>query len=201
MDRRRAALVTVVLSASLFAASCIMEVDLLAPDLPRPIYIETAFSDEETGAIMANMAEWNAMSQDCLGVPAFEYLGRYDDPNDFQPEDMLDDRAVVYRLAEGDETHEFLMSIEMYKKGGIGGYATLGDVLMFISPGLATGNFWAINMHELGHHLGLQHIKDDPRAVMDVGVDTEAGEGHLTEKDRDAFCVVHDCHCDWKPIY
>lgn len=190
MDRRRATLVMAVLAA-LLAASC-LEVDIMAPDLPRPVYIDTAFSDEEVAAIQASMAEWDAMSMECLGVPAFEYLGRYEDPDGFQLEDMLDDRAIIYRLSNDSEAYKFLESQEMYKNRGLGGYATLGDVLMFMEEGDTIETFQPCVLHELGHHLGLLHIMDDPGAVMDMDV----GSDHLTEIDREAFYIVHDCHCD-----
>lgn len=191
MDRCRAYLVITVLAA-LFAASC-LEVDTLAPKLPRPIYIEAAFSDDEVAIIEASIAEWNTLSLEYLGVPALEYLGRYDDPDGFQPEDLLDGPGVVYRESVDGESYDFLQSQEKFADYPlIGGYATPGDVLIFVENISTDEMFRHVALHELGHHLGLQHIKDDQEAVMYLG----GVSRHLNNSDREAFCIVHDCHCD-----
>lgn len=191
MDRCRSYL-AITAVAALFATSC-LGVDTLAPELPRPIYIEAAFSDDEVVIIEASIAEWNVLSLECLGVPALEYLGRYNDPDGFQPEDFLDDRGVVYREPVDGENYAFLQSQEKFADYSlIGGYATVGDVLIFVENLNTDEIFQHVALHELGHHLGLRHIEDDHEAVMYLG----GVSRHLNDSDREAFCVVHDCHCD-----
>jgi hypothetical protein len=63
------------------------------------------------------------------------------------------------------------------------------------------GAYRALVVHELGHHLGINHIEDTPVTYMHSTInDTPASllkHALLPDRDARAFCQVHRCTCTY----
>ena len=61
------------------------------------------------------------------------------------------------------------------------------------------GEYRALVVHELGHHLGIGHIEDTRRTYMHSTINDTPAElcarVSLPERDARAFCEVHRCTC------
>ena len=61
------------------------------------------------------------------------------------------------------------------------------------------GEYRALVVHELGHHLGIGHIEDTPMTYMHSTInDTPQAlwtNARLPTRDARAFCEVHRCTC------
>jgi hypothetical protein len=61
------------------------------------------------------------------------------------------------------------------------------------------GEYRALMVHELGHHLGIGHIEDTPLTYMHSTINDTPVElwrhPRLPERDGRAFCEVHRCTC------
>jgi hypothetical protein len=160
------------------------------PDLPRDVYIEGRFSDEEVALLEDAIAIANReLGDELLGHPVLRYRGRASDDDGFQFADFDDDRALVYVLDPESPEYQWLVEVT---EDRFGGYATLSDLLVRPLPRLGgdRDRFRFIALHELGHFLGLTH-NPDPGAVMYPGSGTPSSG--YTLADREAFCLVYDC--------
>lgn len=167
---------------------------MAAPDLPRDIWIEADFSEGQRNAILDAVAEWNALSQVCLGQDAIIYKGVYDDPDGFKPDDYGDDRQVIYLRAPQEIYDEFNQGIQ--EGHFILGIATYGDIVLFSTPKEALDEQRFVALHELGHFLGLGHTPvnfDGAWGSVMYWETNDEQAGHLTPLDIEAFCIEHDC--------
>ena len=61
------------------------------------------------------------------------------------------------------------------------------------------GEYRALVVHELGHHLGIGHIEDTPVTYMHTTINDTPMDlwrnARLPERDARAFCQVHRCTC------
>jgi hypothetical protein len=61
------------------------------------------------------------------------------------------------------------------------------------------GEYRALVVHELGHHLGIGHIEDTSMTYMHSTINDTPQDlwtnAHLPERDGRAFCAVHRCTC------
>jgi hypothetical protein len=61
------------------------------------------------------------------------------------------------------------------------------------------GEYRALVVHELGHHLGIGHIEDTPATYMHSTINDTPTElwkhALLTARDAAAFCEAHRCTC------
>ncbi len=61
------------------------------------------------------------------------------------------------------------------------------------------GEYRALIVHELGHHLGIGHIEDTPATYMHSTINDTPTDlwthALLPERDAQAFCEVHPCRC------
>jgi hypothetical protein len=61
------------------------------------------------------------------------------------------------------------------------------------------GEYRALMVHELGHHLGVGHIEDTPVTFMHSTINDTPSElrkhPRLPDRDARAFCQVHRCTC------
>lgn len=61
------------------------------------------------------------------------------------------------------------------------------------------GEYRALVIHELGHHLGIGHIEDTPQTYMHSTINDTPEElwlhARLPERDARAYCDVHRCTC------
>lgn len=63
------------------------------------------------------------------------------------------------------------------------------------------GEYLALVIHEIGHHLGLNHVDDVSMTYMHTTInDTPRSLWHkpaIPERDRREFCAVRGCACAW----
>jgi hypothetical protein len=63
------------------------------------------------------------------------------------------------------------------------------------------GEYRALIVHELGHHLGIGHIEDTPVTYMHTTINDTPMDlwrnARLPERDARAFCQVHRCTCSF----
>ena len=63
------------------------------------------------------------------------------------------------------------------------------------------GEYVALVIHEIGHHLGLPHIEDAKATYMHSTINDTPHELWTTpvipERDRREFCSVRNCFCAW----
>ena len=63
------------------------------------------------------------------------------------------------------------------------------------------GEYVALVIHEIGHHLGLPHIEDAKDTFMHSTINDTPHALWVTpvlpERDRREFCSVRSCSCDW----
>lgn len=188
MGRHSARLVILILLLSVFGCYQV--------DLPKTIWIEKRWNDEEVAQIRRAIDEWNRFSREYCGEDIIVYGGRLIDPNGFQSEiDPGDQYNIIYKTAEPDENYEFLADVTGRPK--IGGYATKTDILIFTFQDYISAHLYIVALHELGHWVGLIHIGNDPNVVMYPAPPADRLSG-LTKKDKQAFCLVHGC-CTKEP--
>jgi hypothetical protein len=77
---------------------------------------------------------------------------------------------------------------------------TKGGRIWIVAPRIDDpGEYRALAVHELGHHLGIGHIEDTTRTYMHSTInDTPADlwtQARLPPRDGQAFCEVHPCRC------
>ena len=183
MLRLVARLVTLAAALAL-AAGC-------APELPKEIYADDAFTADEEAMLVEMIDEWNRVGREYLGrEEILIYRGRFSDANGFDPDDLGDDHSVIYRGTE-DQYYEYLDG-----SGDDGltllGYGTTADVLLFTFQLADEQAFRHVALHELGHFLGLGHVPDDTTAVMYylTGADPPI---RLNRTDLQDFCLVYSC--------
>ncbi|MEK9158710.1 MAG: matrixin family metalloprotease [Patescibacteria group bacterium] len=183
MDRHSARLVILALLLAMFGC--------YQTDLPKTLWIEDSWNDEETTQIHRAIDEWNRFSREYCGEDIIIYGGRLIDPNGFQSEiDPGDEYNIIYKTAEPDESYEFL--VDVTDQPNIGGYATKTDILIFTFHDYISAHLYIVALHELGHWVGLIHIGNDPNVIMYPAAEAGKFSG-LTKKDKQAFCLVHGC--------
>jgi hypothetical protein len=77
---------------------------------------------------------------------------------------------------------------------------TKGGRIWIVAPRIDDpGEYRALAVHEIGHHLGIGHIEDTARTYMHSTInDTPLDlwtHARLPERDGRAFCEVHPCRC------
>lgn len=220
MDRYFARLVNGLLSVCFLTTFPACE--LFEEKLPKEILISDDFFKEEEQLIMEAIEEWNVVGREYLGYDIIILKGRYADDG-FVPMDNADDgNNVIYIIEKINKYYDYLVSLyldETYKEayeeyedisnnGMIAGYNCGNDILVFdfnLKNYLSEKDgeqkysncFYRTVLHEFGHWVGLMHVPDtEDRPVMSaVGEpdDCRSDRPLLTEKDIDAFCLVHDC--------
>lgn len=187
MGRRSAKLVILVLLLSVFGC--------YQTDLPKTIWIEESWNDEEVIQIHRAIDEWNRFSREYCGQDIIIYDGRFADENGFNYEtDPADQHNTIYKIDAPDENHKFLEKIAGHE---VGGYATKTDILIFTFKENVNEYLYDVVLHELGHWVGIIHIGNDPDVIMYPSASTVKFR-HLTQKDKQAFCLVHGC-CTKEP--
>jgi len=67
---------------------------------------------------------------------------------------------------------------------------TIGDFIVIIKDSTMTNSkFSIITLHEIGHMIGLEHIKEQYPALMNLG----GNNGVITEYDLITLCYKYDC--------
>jgi hypothetical protein len=154
--------------------------------VPKNLYIESRFSDDETDRILAAIGIANRdLGEQLLGGPVIEYAGRFTDDDGWSHQDFGDDVHVIYKVEKNIPDYQWLAET-IHKSPE--GYGTASDILFFVQPGDGFDGSQGLMLHEIGHFLGMMH-SPVPEAVMH----TPHGSDNYTESDFDAFCLIYRC--------
>jgi hypothetical protein len=80
---------------------------------------------------------------------------------------------------------------------------TKGGRIWIVAPTIDDpGEYRALVVHELGHHLGIGHIEDTAMTYMHSTINDTPEvlwkHPRLPDRDGRAFCEVHRCTCDYQ---
>jgi hypothetical protein len=160
--------------------------------LTKYVYIDPKFSPEETVYIIEALQEW-----DCSTKHIVRFLQVSDEKNSTLLIKSADGKNPLIINADKQlNTNKELIADNtnsdkdtQYRAVGlhIGGPATIFIVSERIDDPYETRS---IMLHEIGHDLGLKHIRD-PNSVMFIN--RTRGSDHITKLDLNAFCELHDC--------
>jgi hypothetical protein len=178
--RRTFAVACLLGSAGAGANDSIRDPDLCPGECERPIayVLDERFNREERAFIEDAMRVWERGTggRVCFspggGDLVIERLSRSDDLEPWDP--------------------DWKRHVALTKGGHIWIVATRVD-----DP----GEYRALVVHELGHHLGIGHIEDTAATYMHSTINDTPPElwthVHLPKRDGRAFCEVHRCTCSY----
>jgi hypothetical protein len=167
------------------AAGCV-------PDAPRELRVERRFTDEEIALLAGGIDTANAELGGLLGGDVIELGPTFTDPDGFHFDDFGDEVHGLYTLDRASAEYAWLRDAGGHDDDG---YATLGDVIVIrrVPPGASDRDrrcFVSVELHELGHFLGMTH-NPDPNSVMHPG--GSACPIDYTGADLAMFCIDFAC--------
>jgi matrixin len=167
-------------------------------NLTKYVYIDSKFSPAETAYIIEALQEW-----DCSTKHIVRFLQVSNEK----------DATLLIKVAEGKDkliqdadgrvnTNKDLIaddpSRDKYTKlSAVGLHIDNASqpLILIVSDRLDDPyETRSIMLHEIGHDLGLKHIRDTNSVMF---INRSQGSDHLTKLDLDAFCSLHDCR-DYK---
>lgn len=150
----------------------------------RTLFVERNIPDDEMLYILQAAMEWNQATD---GQVVFD-IQRL--PNQ---KAVLKDAIVIINV---NPDYPDIILLDQSK-----GYSTLGfcnsdstiDYIALVNSRLDEDTFTPVMLHELGHALGLEHVK----GVEGIGTlmypTIDAGSKHITENDLMHFCKLYNC--------
>jgi hypothetical protein len=176
--RRTIAAACLIGSAGTGTSEAVRDPDLCPGECDKPITysLDPQFHEDERTFIEEGMRVWEYGSR---GRVCFVPGGR---------------DLVIEKLDRADELQawdpEWARHVGLTKGGRIWIVATRVD-----DP----GEYRALIVHELGHHLGIGHIEDTPATYMHSTINDTPQDlwthARLPKRDARAFCEVHRCTC------
>jgi len=181
-------------------------------NLPVVIWIDDNFSEEEEYFILSAIQEW----EDATEKNIFHYRGRHID-NEFNIEDLGDERHVIYKIIEPTEGSRFFVDMRIAETGDethdLFGWGMHSDVLIYwynlldvYIEGVKEDRLdeaheflmWKLEdlvLHELGHFLGISH-NDNVESIMCKNRQREnyPDPSLVSSYDVESFCRIYNCH-------
>ncbi len=172
---------------------------------PKPLHIDDKFTVDEQKAIKAAVAEWNNLSQQCLGYDVIEIK----ETEPVKPFSRLTFDVDSYTIYRGSQDTEYERLITTNQCSCLYGYTSNNTVVVFPYqmrvaldwspfPTPTTQDIFIETVtHELGHYIGLLHIIDEiyQHSVM-YQVHIYHYSYHLTKEDVRGFKANYGCPKD-----
>ncbi len=178
MLRRTTAVACLVSSLGVGAGATVRDPGACAGECERPIVysVDSRFDSEEREFIDEAMSIWQ---EGTGGRVCFRPGG-----SDLVIEKL--DRSDQLQPWDPDWTHHVAL--------------TKGGRIWIVAPRVNDpGEYRALVVHELGHHLGIGHIEDTAMTYMHSAINDTPGDlwthAQLPERDARAFCEVRRCTC------
>lgn len=166
----------------------------------RTLYLGKDIYDEEMLHILEAAIEWNEATDGQVTFDIKRLPSRHISPLD----------GVIILNVTSDYPYIILLdnTNHMTTLGYYEGNAPLRHIAL-VDERIAEKDATAVILHELGHHLGLQHPNsqdpDDPIELQLLGAGSlmfssiDLGSNHITTLDLKQFCRLY--HCDWKKFH
>ena len=176
MDRRRLALSAAL--AAMFAAC--------RPSQPMHLSLEDNWTERERAEIARDLSRWELATNHLVTFLVSPVP--FHDPDGFDRADLDDGVNVLYKVDHENAASDFLA-----------GSTSQGDLLGYNFDATDILIFWfktdyldpVVLTHELGHHIGLGHIRVHPAVMNDLGMSP-----CITQWDLQAFCAIYDCRLE-----
>lgn len=156
----------------------------------KTLYLERGVDDEELYHVMAAAIEWNEATN---GQVTFD-IKRLPQPG-ITPGDAI----IVLNVTPDYPEVIILDNINKYSTLGFFNNDSGLSYIAIVYERVRDEDFNAVMLHEMGHSLGLEHIKgiDGLGALMFPSIDL--GASHITRTDLRQFCKLY--HCDYKKMH
>jgi predicted Zn-dependent protease len=163
-------------------------------NLHKRVYIDTNFSPDERVFINEALKEWECSTKHLINFTIIS------DENDsdlsiksIKPTNKFiidaDLRLNTDKVVMGEDPNRD--SSTQYQTVGLHNQYSNPPTIFIVQNRIDRNiDVRAIVMHEIGHDLGIKHIKDE-NSIMFINRTT--GSQHITNLDLKAFCDLHDC--------
>lgn len=153
----------------------------------KTIYVSYSFDEYELELAMKAAEEWK---RETHGLITFDVKYGFDDQ--LYADIRHDPDSLV--MTRANLTDPIVMKLDKIASNVILGYFLAGDQtknIMLIPDRMIGYDYYrAVIIHEMGHAIGLGHIKDDDSTVMYKFMSLTY---HLTKKDINWLCRVYNC--------
>jgi hypothetical protein len=172
MDRRADALIVTVALAACRASQ------------PMHMSVEDKWTPTERAQIVHDMDRWQVATNHIVKFVVSPVP--FHDPDGFDREDLDDGVNVVYKIDNENAAADWLQ--QSTGEELLGYNFDTGDIIIF---SYRVFNLAPVVTHELGHHIGLGHVRTHPAIMNDLDM-----EDCITQWDLEAFCQIYSCNLD-----
>lgn len=151
------------------------------------LYIDREFTEDEQEIIMTAALEWSTATNhiveyDIIQLPTKDAI-------------ELDDSLIIVKYSPDNPRIILMDANENKTLGFYEGHDGPIPYIALVSDRLDLEiDYKEVVLHEMGHSLGLQHIKGEDGWNTLMYPYTDLGADHITEKDLEEFCKLY--HCD-----
>jgi len=150
---------------------------------PKKIYIADVFSFSQLKEMDKALLDWNVKTK---GVAQLELVKNWTAPQDFNPiyYEYYKDVTVWKRDVNSIEVANLVVEHSFFSGLGKGNLIIIYNDIDYDDK--TVGNIFK---HEVGHIMGLGHLKSNYPGLMDIG----GNQGLITKYDLILFCNLYSC--------
>jgi len=131
-----------------------------------------------------------AWSDATKGLVKIKFNRNWNPPALFSPDVYVDfGKKTLWKRSGADDNETLKLQL---KYSICADAVSVGDMIVVLDDfhNMDSQNLYPILMHEISHQLGLEHIKKEYPALMNVG----GNKGIITKYDLIVFCSVYTCN-------
>lgn len=150
----------------------------------KTLYLERGIYDEEMFHIIAAAIEWNEVTD---GQVIFDVKRL--------PQRNIDMSNSIIFIDVNPDYPEIIL-LDAINNNTTLGYFDSGNgfpFILLVDERISDGIYNAVIMHELGHALGLEHIKGSEGIGTLMYPITDVSANHITKTDLYYFCKLYNC--------